>query len=86
MCVQLRVLLQIKKKKGTCHIAVTISCVTYHTLSVTILSTHREIQSEQIAIDNIDIARFRSSEGVDTSIEWFISANLNGDSSVFTID
>lgn len=67
-------------------ITILYTYITYHALSVTILSTHREIQSEEIAIDNINIASFGSSKSVNSSIERFIRTNLDSDTSVFAIN
>lgn len=63
-----------------------LSYITYHALCVTILSTHCEVQSEEITIDNINIASFGSSKSVNSSIEGFIRTNLDSDTSVFTIN
>lgn len=50
------------------------------------MSAHREIQPEKIAVDNVDVASFGSSEGVNTPVEGFIRAYLNGDTRVFAVN
>lgn len=61
------------------------SAVTYNTLCVAILSTHRQVQSERIRVDNINVTGFRTAQGVDTAIEWFVGAHLDSDSGVFAV-
>lgn len=65
----------------TCDVA-----ITYHTLSVTILPAHGQVEPEEIAVDHVDVASLGAAKGVNATIKRFIRANLNGYSGVFTID
>lgn len=60
--------------------------ITYHTLSVTILPAHGQVEPEEIAIDNIDVASFRAAKGVNATVKRLIRTNLNGYSGVFTVN
>jgi len=59
---------------------------TYHALSITILSAHREVEPEEIAINNINITSLRSSESINTSIERLICTNLDSNTSIFAVN
>lgn len=59
---------------------------THHTLCITILSTHGEIQSEEIRVDDINVTGFRSTQGIDTSVEWLICADLNCDPRILAMN
>lgn len=60
--------------------------ITYHALSVTILSAHGQVELEEIAIDNVYVASFGTAKRVNATIERLIRTNLNGYSGVFTVD
>lgn len=64
----------------------TILPITYHTLSVTILSAHGQVEPEEVAIDYVDVASFRTAKGVNATIKRLIRTNLNGYSGVFAVD
>ena len=57
----------------------------YHALSVAILSAHREVESEEIAVDDVDVASLGSAKSVNTTVERLIRSHLNGDSGVFAV-
>jgi hypothetical protein len=59
---------------------------TYHRLSVAILSIHRQIEPEQIAVDNVDVASFRSTQSINPPIKRLVSPHLHGDLRVLTVD
>lgn len=56
-----------------------------HGLSVTILPGHGQVQSERVAVNDIDVARFRSSQGINSAAEWFVGVDIDHNSSVFTM-
>lgn len=58
---------------------------TYNALCVAILSAHRQVQAECIRVDDINVTGFRAAQGVDAPIEWFVGANLDGNSGVFAV-
>lgn len=58
----------------------------YHTLCVAILTAHRKVQSEQIAVYNVDVTSLGSSESVDTTVERLIRLHLNCDTGVLAVD
>lgn len=55
-------------------------------LGVAVLSTHREIESECIGANYIDVASLGTAQRVDSTIKWFVGAHLNGDSCVFAVN
>lgn len=55
-------------------------------LCITVLTAHRQIQSECVRIDDIDIARLWSAKCINSSIEWLVGSNLNGNSRVFAVN
>lgn len=57
----------------------------YHTLCVAVPSAHRQVEPERVGINDIDITGFRTSQGVDASVEWLVGAHLNGDSGVLAV-
>lgn len=59
---------------------------TYDALGVAVLSRHCQVQPEQVAVDNIDVASLGTTQSVDSAIEWFVGANLDSDTSVFTVN
>ena len=59
---------------------------TYNGLGVAILSTHGEIQTKGVAVDNIDVAGLRSAQGVNPSAERLIGINVHHNSSVFAMN
>ena len=59
---------------------------THHRLSVTILATHGKIQSKGVAIDDIHVAGFRSSQSIDSPTEGFVGVDVDDDSGVFTMN
>ena len=64
----------------------TIRVCTHHRLSVTILATHGKIQSKGVAIDDIHVAGFRSSQSIDSPTEGFVGVDVDDDSGVFTMN
>jgi len=60
--------------------------ITYHALSITILPAHGEIELEIVAVDNVNVAGFRSPKSVNTSIEGFVRMDLNGNASVLAVN
>lgn len=59
---------------------------TYYALSITVLTTHGQIKSEEVTVDDVIIASLRTSQSVNTSIEWLISLHLNRDTCIFAVD
>lgn len=59
---------------------------TYHTLRITILSGHREIETEEFAIADVNVTGLLTSQGIDTSVECLIGLHLHGDPRVFAVD
>lgn len=59
---------------------------TYHTLCITILASHGQIQTERIRIDDINVTGFRATQGIDASIEGFVGVNLNSNTGIFAVD
>ena len=59
---------------------------THHRLSVTILATHGKIQSKGVAIDDIHVAGFGSSQSIDSPTEGFVGVDVDDDSGVFTMN
>ena len=59
---------------------------TYHALRITILTTHSQIKSEEVTVDNIVVASLGSSQCVDTSIKWLICFHLNSYACIFAVD
>lgn len=54
-------------------------------LCVAILTAHRQVQSKLVGVDDIDIARLGTSKCINSSIEWLVGSDLNGDSCVFAV-
>lgn len=55
-------------------------------LCVAVLTAHRQIQSECVGVDDIDVARLRTSKCINSSIEWLVGSDLNGNSCVFAVN
>lgn len=60
--------------------------IAYHTLCITILATHRQVQAERIGIDHVDVTRFGAAKRVNATVERFVGAYLDGDTGVFAVD
>lgn len=59
---------------------------THHRLRVAILSTHCEIQAERVAVDDINVARFRPAQGINPSTEGLVGVDVNHNSRVFAMN
>lgn len=59
--------------------------VTHNTLSVTVLSSHGEVEPEQVAVDHVDVARFGAAQCVDAPVERLICADLYRDPCVLAV-
>lgn len=55
-------------------------------LSVTVLASHCQIQSELIRVDHVNVTRFGSTERVNSAVEGFVGAHLDRDSGVLAVD
>lgn len=58
---------------------------TANLLGVAVLSAHREIKSECVRVNDVNVARLRSSQRINSSIEGLICAHLNGNASVLAV-
>ena len=59
---------------------------THHGLSVTILTTHGEVQSKRVAVDDVYVTCFRSSQGIDATAKGFVGIDVDNDSGVFAMN
>ena len=57
-----------------------------HGLRVAIASIHRQIQPEGVAVQDVDVARFTATQGVDAAVEWFVGLHQNFDLGVTAVD
>lgn len=56
------------------------------TLGVAVLSGHGQVQSEGIRIYDINVAGLGSSQGINTTVEGLVGADLDSDSSVLAVN
>ena len=59
---------------------------TNHTLSVTVLAGHRQIQPEELAVADVDVAGLGATESIDPTVEGFVRLHLHGDPRVLAVD
>lgn len=58
---------------------------THNTLGVTVLSSHGEVEPEQVAVDHVDITCLRAAQGVDSPVERLIRADLYCDPCILAV-
>lgn len=56
------------------------------TLGVAVLSGHCQVQTELVRVDDIDVARLRTTQSVNTSVEGLVGANLDGNTSILAVN
>lgn len=62
-----------------------IQTKTHHRLSVAVLPSHRQVQPEKIAVDDVHVASLRSSQGVDPPVERLVRPHLHRDLGVLAV-
>ena len=70
------------QKKKT---AASTSWVTYHGLSIAVLSTEGHVQLELLTISDMSVTCFTSAQSVDSSVKWFARFYVYSDSGVGTL-
>ena len=60
--------------------------LTHRGLRVTILSAHGEVEPEGVAVDDVDVARLRAAEGVDSAAERTVRVHVHNDAGVLAMD
>lgn len=55
-------------------------------MCVAVLATHGQVKSKRIAVNDIHVARFRTSESVDPTTEGPIGVDVDNDAGVFTMN
>lgn len=59
---------------------------TYHTLCITILASHCQIQAEGVRIDDINVTGLGTAQSIDTAIEGFVGAHLDSNAGILAVD
>lgn len=59
---------------------------THHRLRVAVLPGHGEVEAEQVAVDDVDVARLGPAQRVDAPVEGLVGAHLHGDARVLAVD
>lgn len=54
-------------------------------LRVAVLSAHRQVESEGVRVDDVDVASLRPAQSVDSSVERLVRSDLNGDARILAV-